>query len=147
MSFRPGVRYRQHDEELLIPAMRLILISLASVSIVAGTYAFATPAHFFDLVPGLSTMGPYNVHLVRDVAIALAVSGAVMLWGAASGRRSLALAGTAWPVLHALFHLQIWAARGFPFDRVAAFAVPVLILLPFVALWAAANVGVRRARN
>lgn len=122
---------------------RHILTALSSITILAGMYAFAAPVHFFDIIPGLKMMGPYNVHLVRDVAITLAASGGVMLWGAMSRRRAVALAGTTWPVLHALFHFQIWGERGFPVDGIAVFTVPVLIVLPFVALWAASKVEKR----
>lgn len=119
---------------------RNLLGSLSGVLVITGTYAFAVPASFFRIVPGLSMMGPYNVHLVRDVALVLLVSGAAMIWGAATRQRAVAITGAAWLVLHAIFHLQIWAARGFALDAVAAFNVPILIILPFVALWAAANV-------
>jgi hypothetical protein len=41
--------------------------------------------------------------------------------------RGIALAGAAWPFLHALFHLHSWAHRGFPFHAIFALDVASVI--------------------
>ena len=79
------------------------------------------PETFYWRTPGVALTGPYNSHFVRDAALAFLCSGGAIGWGAAIWSRPLMIAGAAWPAAHALFHLQIWVARGCAPDRVAFF--------------------------
>jgi hypothetical protein len=97
------------------------LLVLGALWCLTGTFAFAQPELFYSLVPGLASMGAYNMHFVRDVGLAFFASGAALLWGTWHREKAMALAGASWPFLHALFHLQVWAHRGFPLDLVFAF--------------------------
>ena len=63
-------------------------------------------------------LGPYSVHFIRDAGLAYFAGGAAMIWGAVKQQKGVAVAGAIWPCLHALFHLQMWVARGVPFDTV-----------------------------
>lgn len=117
--------------------MRLLLLIAASW-LLTGLYILADPQGFYAAVPGLALMGPFSVHFIRDVGLAFVASGLATLWGTARGLPGMAAAGIAWPLLHAGFHLQIWAHRGFPFDQIFAFDLVAVIAPPLLAallLW------------
>lgn len=107
---------------------RTVLLVLGALWVITGVIISADPRSFYDLTPGLSMMGPYSVHFIHDVGLAFVASGAVTLVAARKGDRTLALAGVTWPSLHALFHIQIWAHRGFPLDEIAAFDALAVVL-------------------
>ena len=98
---------------------RSILLGVALLNIATGFQIFFAPEFFYNTVPGVSMMGPYNVHFIRDAGLAYAASGALLVLGWRRADYTLALAGALWPCLHALFHLQMWIARGVPADLVA----------------------------
>lgn len=114
--------------------LRYILTILATYFLLTGIYIFAAPVAFYENTPGLSDMGPYNFHFIRDVALIFLVSGGALLYGALKRNKGVAIAGAAWPFLHGLFHLQIWAHRGFPFDQIALVDMVAVILPGMIAL-------------
>ncbi len=63
--------------------------------------------------------GPYNTHFIRDVGILYAVTAAGFVWGLGRGGAKVLLFASVWPALHAIYHLNMWAGRGFAFDTVA----------------------------
>lgn len=101
--------------------MRYVLIVLGAVTLLTGPYILFAPQTFYENTPGLSMMGPFSLHFIRDVGLAFFASGACVLTGAIRRERSLAVAGALWPFLHGLFHIQIWIHRGAPFDHIATF--------------------------
>lgn len=118
--------------------IRFGLIGLGVLWILTGISIFADPMGFYDIVPGLKLMGPFNLHFIRDVGLAFVASGAALAWGAYVSAQLLVYAGLGWPSLHALFHIQIWSHRGFPLDGIFAFDLAVVIgppLLAFLAMW------------
>ncbi len=118
------------------------LLGLIAISFVmTGFYIFFAPQHFYALVPGLAAMGPFSVHFIRDVALAYFASGLIIGWGTVTDSRTLTLAGTAWPVFHALFHVQIWGHRGFPFDGIFFFDLGAVMLPALAALALATTLG------
>ena len=116
--------------------IRAGLIALALAWGMTGLFIVAQPETFYGLVPGLSAMGPFNSHFVRDVGLALLASGALLGRGARTGTTAILLAGVLWPLLHAIFHVQVWSHRGFPFDGIFAFDLAAVIVPPFLALLA-----------
>ncbi len=116
---------------------RGILMAIGVLSVLTFAYIWFAPQSFYDNTPGLSMMGPFSIHFIRDVALAFLVSGGAMLWGAQKRLRPVALAGAAWPFLHALFHVQIWGVRGFPFDFIAGFDFAAVIVPAALGVWAA----------
>lgn len=105
------------------------------LALIAITYALNAPfmwfaPHFwYESVPGVSMMGPFNLHFIRDVALVYLLIAATFVWAIRHDNQPVAYAGAAWPCMHALFHIQIWVARGLPFDDVMA-ANLVAIQLP-----------------
>ena len=98
--------------------LRIALLAPALLYMASGAHMLFAPEHWYSTVPGVTATGPYNRHFVIDIGFAFAASGAVLASGAIRADGRLALAGTLWPCLHALFHLQIWFARGLPLDAV-----------------------------
>ncbi len=116
---------------------RAILNLSATYFLALGTYMLIAPLAWYDGIPGVPATGPFNSHFVRDIAFAFLVSAATIGWATAKAVRSTALAGIAWPCLHALFHLQVWIARGLPLDLVATLNLTGIQLPAWLALWAA----------
>ena len=78
-----------------------------------------------------------NHHFIVDVGLALVASGAGMLIGLRAGATAaaFALAGAAWPALHASFHIFQWLAEGFPREpRVAATEGIGVVLIGYCGL-------------
>lgn len=127
--------------------IRLALIALALTWCLTSIFIFSRPQAFHDVVPGLAMMGPFSVHFIRDVGLAFLASGLLLGWGSYSDARSTAYAAILWPMLHAAFHLQIWAHRGFPLDGIFAFDVVAVIAPPVLAMLGARQLGVNQARE
>jgi len=117
--------------------MRILLIALGAITFLTGPYIFLGPHAFYESVPGLSMMGPFNMHFVRDVGLAFTASGACIIYGAYRNAKEVAIGGALWPFLHGLFHIQIWFKRGLPFDHIAAFDFSIVIF-PAVLMMALA---------
>jgi hypothetical protein len=112
---------------------RLLLLVIGGLWAATGIVIFLDPQGFYDRTPGLALMGPYNSHFIRDVGLAFLASGIATCVGSWRQDRGLALAGTGWPLLHALFHVHIWSHRGFPLDGIAAFDFAAVIAPAFLA--------------
>ena len=126
---------------------RGLLIGIGLLWVATGVSIFADPHGSYDRTPRLAMMGPYSVHFVRDVGLAFVAAGVASAFGAWRRNRSLAFAGTGWPFLHALFDLQSWSHRGFPFDAIAAFDFIAVIAPAFLAVMLAAKLHGRLADN
>lgn len=126
-------------EYRLSKIMRLLAIILSVYFLLTGVYILTMPEMFYRLTPGLDTMGPFNMHFIRDVALTFLVSGGAMLWGSLKRNRTALMCGAAWPFLHALYHCVIWGHRGFPFDHIWATDVAAVIVPGFAALFIAAR--------
>lgn len=115
----------------------LLLIGLANLA--NGLFMLLAPEQWFAAVPGVPM--PFNPHFVMDIGMAYIASGMGLALGARSGRSFavLACAGAAWPVLHALIHVDGWAMHGFPSDPQIAISetvgVVTLAVLGAVLAW------------
>ena len=123
---------------------RATLILLGALLIANGVYLFVAPQTFYDSVPGVSMMGPFNAHFIRDAGLSFLVSGGALLWGAWAEDEKIAIFGAVWPCLHATFHAYIWIARGFPADTVAFVNLFGIQAPAWLALTSAMNFQKRR---
>lgn len=114
--------------------MRILALLLSVYFGLTGILILTMPEMFYRLTPGLSDMGPFNMHFIRDVALMFLVSGGAMLLGAVKRNRTALICGAAWPFLHALYHCVIWGHRGFPFDTIFAVDVAGVIVPGFAGL-------------
>lgn len=117
----------------------------AAIAFFVGGWAFFAPASFYDSFPGVlgqwvSTDGPYNEHLVRDVgAMYLALgtaSVAGLVWRSPVVSRLLGLAWTVFGMLHLgyhlmhLDHLAVADAVGVTVSVSFSLALGVVLLIP-----------------
>ena len=118
---------------------RSILFLIAAAHFVNALYMWFAPHAWYEAVPGVAMMGPFNLHFVRDIALAFGMSAGALAYGAARIDRTAAVCGAAWPALHALFHIWIWFARGVPFDGIALVNLTGIQIPAWLALAAALN--------
>ena len=125
---------------------RKILYGLGAYFTCNGAIMWVAPLPWYDGVPGVVETGAFNVHFIRDVAIAFAVSGAGLMAAARTDNRPLALFAVGFPVLHATFHLWIWVLhRGAVLDLVSLVNLIGIQLPGWVALTAAGRLGTKEA--
>ena len=121
--------------------MQKLVYLFAVYYFITGVLILLAPMQFYNNVPGLSAMGPFNMHFIIDVALVFIACSVAIFWGAKHQIRSTAIAGAVWPALHALFHLQIWGSRSFALDFIAASDFIAVIIPGFVVLWACSKIS------
>ncbi len=91
---------------------RLVLGVVALWFALVGAVMWIAPVHWYENTPGVVLTGPFNAHFVADIALVFAVSAAIVAAGIWRRDRWLSLAGLAWPLMHALYHLWLWLVVG-----------------------------------
>jgi hypothetical protein len=123
--------------------LQLGLLLLAAVPLSVGFWAFLAPYHFYDIFPlwgrhWVSTLGPYNEHLVRDYGATNLGLGVLLLATAVLLERQLIqIALGSWLVFavpHFVFHLT--QTHHFQlFDNLTQLgSLGFVVLLPIVLL-------------
>lgn len=117
----------------------------AAIAFFVGGWAFFAPGSFYDSFPGvlgtwISTDGPFNEHLIRDVGamyLGLGVASvAGLVWRTPAVFRTLGLAWTVFGALHLgyhlghLDHLDTANAVGSIVSLSIALALGVVLLIP-----------------
>ena len=126
--------------------MKKIITGFGLYYLAIGLFVLFAPIYFYQNTPGVSMMGPYNPHFIRDVSFAFMTSGVALLLGAFQANKSTVIVGALWPLMHALFHITIWVKREFVLDLVTAsdfFAViipGVLVTLVAVRFYRSSHV-------
>lgn len=84
-------------------ALRFVLSSLAAISVGVGLLASVAPRAFYDDVPGVDGLPPYNQHLLTDVGGLYLGFAVLFVWAAASLSRQFVLAScAAWGLIQLL---------------------------------------------
>lgn len=96
------------------------------------------PQVWFEATPGVEHTGGYNGHFIIDIGFAFLVSAVLLAIGAWRASRGLMLAGLAWPVLHAGFHVFELAVHG-PASLAALVTQGGGVILPVIVLAVAAH--------
>jgi hypothetical protein len=97
--------------------VKIGLAVIGLLNVLSGLFMLVLPVDWFHQVIGEHVaMGPMDTHFIRDIGFAFLASGVGMGWGLRRGAAAgaFALAGSVWPMLHALFHLDLWAMHGMP---------------------------------
>lgn len=96
--------------------LKIGLIVIGLFNVANGLFMLVNPDAWFARVIGDMPMGMMDDHFIRDVGFAYLASGVGLIWGSRAGATAaaFALAGAVWPVLHAFFHLDLWAMHGVP---------------------------------
>ncbi|HXC55810.1 MAG TPA: hypothetical protein VNU97_10980 [Rhizomicrobium sp.] len=81
-----------------------------------GLAMLVFPERWAALVVHLGAPDHLHLHFIADIAMAFLASGAGLLLAArrGAGNALWAVAGAAWPLLHALIHLKDWLGDGLP---------------------------------
>jgi len=116
--------------------MKLLLAFIAITYVLNGLFMLISPQLWYDTIPGMEYFGPYNTHFIRDVSIVYLVSGCGFLWGLRVRQAGFLLMASAWPALHAIYHLQVWAARDFALDMVTLVNILGIQAPAWLGLWA-----------
>jgi uncharacterized protein YjeT (DUF2065 family) len=96
---------------------RMIIIVIGAIYVINGIIMWIWPHLWYDVVPGISMMGPFNSHFVRDIGLVYMISGGAFIIYVKPASDALWLAAL-WPAAHAVFHIWIWVTRGAPIDLV-----------------------------
>ena len=94
--------------------IRIILYIIATFWGVTALYLWFWPNHFYNNVPGVSAMGPFNLHFIRDVALVYLMSSGALFWGVSRNVPPVVVTGVAWSSMHALFHIYLWVTMNIP---------------------------------
>lgn len=97
-------------------AVRLLLLVVGLFHAVNALWMLAFPSAWAAAVVHLSGATPLNLHFIADIGMAFLVSAAALIWSARRGAAFApwAVAGAAWPGLHAALHIREWIANGPP---------------------------------
>ena len=80
-----------------------------------GVAMLLWPTAWAAAVVHLAAPDHLHLHFIADIAMAFLASGTAMLLGARRGAGAAwAIAGAAWPALHALLHVKEWIQGGPP---------------------------------
>lgn len=126
---------------------RTLLYIIGAINVVNGVIMFILPMTWYEAVPGVAAMGPFNLHFVRDIGLIYLMCGIALGWAAQQDNREVGITGAAWTCLHALFHVQIWFARGLPFDFVAFTNLTGIQIPAWLSLYAAFQLTSRKAHT
>lgn len=122
--------------------MTIYIRLFALFNLLNGLAMIVAPMAWYELTPGASATGPFNVHFVRDIGIAFIAAGAG-LWLAVSGVRwksaSTAVVAMIFIGGHAVLHFVEMFAHHLALD--AALRDAALIVLPaaIAAIWLVAE--------
>lgn len=95
---------------------RALLLVLGLFHVVNGLVMLAWPRMWLASVVHESSPMHLEFHFVADIGMAFLASGVALAWSARRGSSFApwAIAGAAWPALHALIHVREWVAMGPP---------------------------------
>ena len=120
---------------------QLLLLIAAITTIANGAFMLVKPLDWYVFVPTVVTTGPPNAHFIRDIGLAYAGSGLILLSAAANPvlRWRAAVVGGLWLALHGLLHLHEVAAgicgpATFRADAPAVLGQPGLVIVALLIL-------------
>lgn len=128
--------------------MRSLIPNLAVVlglgAIANGIFMLVDPANWYFTIPGVTNMGAFNQHFIRDIGMIYCFVGACFVIGGKreNGRAMLWGIGTVWLAAHGIFH--IWEVTvGICGPRNLLIASPSVLLPPAIgaamSAWAFLN--------
>ncbi len=130
--------------------MKLAPICIATATLLGlggvanGFFMLLSPADWYFAVPGVTTTGPFNQHLIRDIGLIFMLLGAALLVGVVRPALRVPFWGMAaiWLSGHALFHAWEVAVGICGTDAIAqdfpAVTLPA-ILTVLLTIWAASE--------
>src|SRR5258706_13143016 len=95
---------------------RALLLVLGLFHAANGLAMLLSPAPWALSVVHDPSPSHLEFHFIADIGMAFLASGVALIWSARRGASFApwAIAGAAWPALHALIHVREWAVMGLP---------------------------------
>jgi hypothetical protein len=95
---------------------RALLLVLGLFYVANGLAMLVEPAAWAVSVVHDPSPSHLEFHFIADIGMAFLASGAALVWSARRGQAFApwAIAGAAWPALHALIHVHEWLTHGLP---------------------------------
>ncbi|PHR92957.1 MAG: hypothetical protein COA69_06465 [Robiginitomaculum sp.] len=121
----------------------LVLVGLGYLLNAAAMW-FA-PQYWYESVPGVSMMGPFNLHFIRDISFIYVLAGIGLIYGLRTA--SIAVYAAIWPAAHAVYHIVIFFDRGAPMDNVALANVLLIQMPAWASLGAALYMGAQTTKS
>ena len=123
--------------------VQLLLLIAAVVAIANGGFMLADPLAWYVFIPTVITTGPPNAHFIRDIGLAYAGSGLILLYAAGHPilRWRAAVVGGLWLTLHGLLHIYeviagICGPATFWADAPGVLGHPLLVIAALTILFA-----------
>ncbi|QIG54925.1 hypothetical protein G6N82_12900 [Altererythrobacter sp. BO-6] len=123
------------------------LIGLAALMALAnGAFMLIDPFGWYDFVGTVKASGPPNAHFIRDIGIAFAISGLLLVYAALNPalRWGSAVVGNLFPTLHGVLHI---------YEVLVGICSPDIfwrdapgVLGPAIAVWSAIGIQLARKR-
>lgn len=127
--------------DLLDRLVQLLLLVAAVTTVANGLFMLAKPLDWYVFVPTVVTTGPPNQHFIRDIGLAYAGSGLILLYAALDPVRRwrAAAVGGLWLALHGALHIYEVAAgicgpATFWADAPAVIGQPALVIAALAIL-------------
>lgn len=95
---------------------RALLLLLGLFHAANGLAMLISPASWALSVVHDPSPSHLEFHFIADIGMAFLASGVALIWSARRGQAYApwAIAGAAWPALHALIHVREWTMVGLP---------------------------------
>jgi hypothetical protein len=121
---------------------QVLVFTVGIGSLFFGLFMIISPLDWYTAIPTVITTGPPNKHFIRDIGIAYAACGIILLYaGASLHMRWLgALAGALWLSLHGILHIYevavgICSPDIFWADAPGVLGPPLLVLIALAILF------------
>jgi hypothetical protein len=110
-----GPSYRGNRKGFAM-AVRILLLALGLFHAANGLAMLVFPQSWAANVVHQPVPSRLEFHFIADIGMAFLASGAALIWSARKGSAfaAWAVAGAAWPALHALIHVREWIVDGPP---------------------------------
>lgn len=116
--------------------MTRIILWLAGLAYIINALVMWFAPHFwYESVPGITMMGPFNLHFIRDIGLVYLVGGAGLIYGIRNP--GIAVFAAIWPAFHAVYHIFIFFGRGAPIDIISTTNLLLIQIPAWASLWAA----------
>jgi len=107
--------------------------------LITGLYISIAPMVFYENGPGVADTGPYNMHFLRDVGFAFTISAIGLAYGLYQKLKPLVVFGSAWLVVHGIFHFTLWLIHGNKTSQAAIIDLLIVVLPAAILAYLAAT--------
>ncbi len=124
--------------DLLDRTAQILVLAVGSFALLFGLFMIIWPLEWYTSLPTVVATGPPNKHFIRDIGIAYAACGVILLYASVNihMRWLAAFAGSLWLSLHGILHIYevsvgICSPDAFIADAPGVLGPPLLV---FIAL-------------